>query len=99
MYNNNKSPEESKRISWLSIYSSLLISHPNCTTEQEKSLSSLAYTRANELFEKYQDSPFPSIGDGASLHERECTTCGKMFIPKFDWAKECFTCYKKKPKA
>ena len=27
---------------------------------------------------------------------KTCVTCGTQFKPKFDWAKDCFDCYKKK---
>jgi len=79
--NYGKSPEESKRISWLSIFSSILQSHPNCNSDEIEKFKGLSYEIADELYDNYsvkemKDTegnpiPFPS-----GTKEGICKACG-----------------------
>ena len=88
--NYGKSPEESKRISWLSIFSSLVGAHPNCSEKEIEQFKVAANNLVDSLFETYKEelptitvpaTPFASKGDGLPLEEfGRCRDCGAQNV-------------------
>jgi len=80
-YLNAKSPQESKRVSFLSVFSSLMQSHSQCNAEDIDKFVAEAFRIVDKLWTAIPDptytapvageTPFPSQGDS------KCPKCGK----------------------